>query len=196
MDIAKWDQRYRSGQQPEDLNAAPAPLVVETARRLRPGRALDLACGTGRNALWLAAQGWKVTAVDGAPAAIEILQRRAAQSGVVIDARIADLERSEYAIEPGQWDLILMCYYLRRDLFEPAKRGVSPGGVLLAIVHITDPGEQPTAHRLRPGELKNYFQGWRILHYREGRPDDPAHRRLSAEIVAAPATLGEWTESS
>src|SRR5438270_7038818 len=131
MDIRGWDERYRSGERPsEDLDATPTPLLLETAKRLLPGRALDLACGTGRNALWLAEQGWSVTAVDGAPAAVEILRRRAAERGIQVDARIADLENGEYRIEPSSWDLIGICYYLQRNIFEPAKLGLAPGGVL------------------------------------------------------------------
>lgn len=185
MDLRGWDERYRSEQRPaEDPEAEPTPLVVQTARRLAPGKALDLACGAGRNALWLAEQGWKVTALDGAPAAIEILQRRAAERGATVDARVADLEKGEFSIEPSAWDLVVISYYLQRDLFEPAKRGVVPGGTLIAIVHITEPGEEPTYKRARPGELRSYFDGWEILHYREGKPDDPAHQRAVAEIVA------------
>src|SRR5579864_7636235 len=185
MEIQGWDARYRSGERrAEDLDAAPTPLLVESAEGLVPGQALDLACGTGRNALWLAKQGWNVTAVDGSSAAVEILGSRASQLGLALDTRIADLEKFEYEIEPSRWNLIAMCYYLQRDLFEPAKQGVTPGGILISIVHITEPGEEPTAHRLRPGELPIYFQGWKILHYREGKPHDPAHQRPVAEIVA------------
>src|ERR1700681_4479954 len=127
MDIRGWDERYRSSQRPaEDLEAAPNPLLIETAQRLPAGKALDLACGTGRNALWLAEHGWSVTAVDGAPAAIEILRHRASERGLHIDAGIANLEKGEYRIEPSTWDLIAICYYLQRDLFEPAKQGVAP----------------------------------------------------------------------
>ena len=184
MDLRGWDERYRLRQQPEDLEAAPARLVIETAKPLPPGRALDLACGAGRNAVWLAGHGWNVTAVDGAPAAIEILQHRADAAGVVLDARVADLEKGEYTIERAAWDLIVLSYYLQRDLFEPAKRGVVPGGIVLAIVHITEPGEEPTYKRLRPGELRANFAEWEILHSYEGKPADPAHERAVAEIVA------------
>jgi 2-polyprenyl-3-methyl-5-hydroxy-6-metoxy-1,4-benzoquinol methylase len=87
MDTRGWDERYRSSQRPaEDLEAAPNPLLIETAQRLTPGKALDLACGTGRNALWLAEHGWSVTAVDGSPAAIEILRQRASEKGIPVDA--------------------------------------------------------------------------------------------------------------
>jgi hypothetical protein len=134
--------------------------------------------------LWLAKQGWSVTAVDASSAAIDTLRAGASQSGLNVDARQADLERGEYTIEPSSWDLIAICYYLQRDLFEPARRGIVPGGVLLAIVHITEPGEEPTHTRARPGELRTYFDGWEILHYYEGKPNDTAHRRSVAEIVA------------
>jgi tellurite methyltransferase len=185
MDIRAWNERYRSAERPkEDLEADPTPLVTETAAHLKPGKALDLACGAGRNAIWLAEHAWTVTAVDGARAAIEVLQKRASHRGLRVDAQIADLEKQEYRIEPAAWDLIAICYYLQRDLFDPAKLGVAPGGVLLAIVHLADAGEEPTCKRMSPRELRSYFQGWDILHYYEGQPKDAAHRRAVAEIVA------------
>jgi tellurite methyltransferase len=180
MDIRGWEERYRS----EHLDPAPTALLVETAKVVTPGKALDLACGSGGNALWLAEQGWSVTAVNGAPAAIEIVRKRAAERGLTVDARVADLESGEYRIESSAWDLIAICHYLQRDLFEPAKRGTKPGGLLLAIVHVTEPGEEPTYRRLKPGELENYFRGWEIVHRYEGRPNDSANQRKVAEIVA------------
>jgi tellurite methyltransferase len=185
VDISGWDQRYRSRERAgEDLQTKPTELVAQTVRKLPPGKALDLACGTGRNALWLAQEGWNVTAVDGAGAAIEILEERARKECVNVTTVVADLQKGEYAIAPSSWDLIAMCYYLQRDLIEPAKNGVCPGGVLLIIVHITEGAEQPTESRLRPGELACYFTEWEILHSYEGKPNDPAHRRVAAEIVA------------
>lgn len=185
MDLRAWEERYRSAKRPaEDLGAVPNPLLVETAQKLRPGKALDLACGTGRNALWLAEHGWTVTAVDGAAAAIEILCQRASSRNVTLDARIADLANNEYRLQPSTWDFIAICYYLQRDLFPRAKRGLVPGGTLLAIVHITDQGEEATEHRLRPGELVRYFRDWEILHSYEGKPNDAEHQRSVAEIVA------------
>src|SRR4051812_36289406 len=157
MEIGKWDARYRSRERErEDYASEPVKLVAETAKQLKPGRALDLACGTGRNAIWLAKQGWEVTAVDGAPAAIEAVGRRAEQFAVTINTRVADLEKREYQIAPGAWDLICICYYLQLDLFEPAKRGLAPGGVIISIVHVDLPGEPPGQHRLKPGELAGF----------------------------------------
>ncbi len=152
---------------------SPTPLLVETAQKLEPGRALDLACGTGRNAVWLAEHGWKVTAVDRTPIAIP-----------AVDTHVADLEKHEFPILEAAWDLIAVCHYLQRDLFEPVKRGVKPGGIALAIVHMFEPGHEQSRFSVQPGELAKYFEGWEILHYREGKPSDPEHKRAVAEIVA------------
>ena len=185
MELNNWNERYRLRERPaEDLGAAPTPLLVESAANLAPGKALDLACGAGRNALWLAEHGWEVTAVDGAPAAIEILRTRATERALKINPIVADLEKGEFQIEPSRWDLISMCYYLQRNLFEPAKRGLAPGGILISIVHVNEPGEPDSPHRLRPGELEQYFADWEILHRFEGKANDSAHRRAVAEIVA------------
>ena len=202
MEIHEWNKRYRLGERPaEDLETAPTPLLVQAVtgnlvsgdapprvvanrRANAPGKALDLACGAGRNALWLAEHAWEVTAVDGAPAAIEILNARAQERGLKINAVIADLQKGEFEIEPRRWGLVAMCYYLQRNLFEPAKRGVVPGGILISIVHLSEPGEEDSPHRLRPGELRKVFSDWEILYRREGKPNDSAHRRSVAEIVA------------
>ena len=204
MEIHDWNERYRLRERAEDLHAAPAPLIVLAATAFASGKApgkapwkaLDLACGAGRNALWLAEQGWEVTAVDGSSVAIEILRTRALERRLErgperglersfkIDTVVADLEKGEFEIAPSHWDLVAICYYLQRNLFEPAKRGVTPGGILIAIAHITEPGEEAGPHRLLPGQLEQYFAGWEILHRREGKASDPAHRRPVAEIVA------------
>ncbi|HEY7338239.1 MAG TPA: methyltransferase domain-containing protein [Bryobacteraceae bacterium] len=185
MDLREWDERYRSAARPEeDLEAPPTPLVARIAKILPPGKALDLACGAGRNALWLARQGWNVSAVDGSKAAIGILRRRAVEMNLAVDADIADLENGEYVMRPGCWDLIVIAYYLQLDLIERAKIAVKPDGVIIVIVHMAAAGEAPTKHRLLPGELIRRFDQWEILHSFEGRPEDTAHRRLVAEVAA------------
>lgn len=185
MEFQDWNERYRLRERPkEDLDTTPALLVVETATKPAPGRALDLACGAGRNAVWLAEQGWEVTAVDAAEEAIEILRSRAKERGLKIDTVVANLEQDEFEIGPSRWDLIVMCYYLQRNLFQEAKRGVKPGGILISIVHITEPGEEAGPHRLLPGQLDQFFSDWEILHRYEGKPNDSAHDRAVAELVA------------
>ena len=149
----------------------PSPLLVETAQKLKPGRALDLACGAGRNAIWLAEHGWQVTAVDRSPFTIP-----------KVDTHVADLEKHEFQIAEASWDLIVVSLYLQRDLFESIKRGLKPGGVALVIVLLMEPGHERPFFRAQPGELVKYFDDWEISHYYEGKSSD--HHRAVAEIVA------------
>jgi len=146
-----------------------------------PGRALDLACGTGRHALWLASHGWEVTAIDVSVPAIESLQAQAHEFGLTVDARVADLEKGEYTIEPARWNLIAACYYLQKDLFATIKQGVIPGGLAVAISLLVVPGKESSPFRLEPGRLRAYFADWEILHDREG---SDSSRHAVAEIVA------------
>lgn len=182
MSLADWNKRYQAGEQ---LFESATPLVEEFSAGLEPGIALDLACGPGRNALYLAGRGWRVTAVDGAPLAIDLLRERAARKNLRIDARIADLERGEFEIPPDAFDLIVDSYYLQRDLIPVMQHGVRPGGVIVAIVHLADP-DQPagTPTRAVPGELRAFFKGWTILRSYEGRPRESCHQRAVAELVA------------
>jgi tellurite methyltransferase len=176
--IEQWDQRYRAGEQ---VFETPAPLVVEFTRPLASGSALDLACGPGRNSIYLAKLGWRVTAVDGSSIAIELLRA----SNPSIDAQVADLERGEFAVAPEAFDLVLSCYYLQRSLIAPMKSALRPGGLLTMIVHLAG-ADQPsgTTTRAYPGELRALFSDWTIMHYREGEPGESGHRHAVAELVA------------
>ena len=182
MDIAGWEERYRSGDHGREHAAT--ILVVEIAEKLTPGTAMDLACGAGRNALYLAERGWAVTAVDGSEKAIELVQQRAAARGLEVHTQVADLTAPEFIMLPDTYDLVLIAYYLQRDLFAKVKTAVRPGGVFVAIVHTPDTGERWSAKRGRPGELRGFFNDWEVLWDYEGPSRDPAHRRAVAEIVA------------
>ena len=167
MDAPDWEERYKLERKP----SPPSQLVVDVADGLPPGRALDLACGTGRHALWLARKGWQVTAVDASPSAIATVRDLAGD--LPLDAQVADLEKHEFTIQPAAWDLIVISLYLQRDLFEPAKRGLRQGGVLIAITLLEEEGE-PKPYRVRRGELVGYFQGWEVLHSFEGQRNEHA----------------------
>jgi tellurite methyltransferase len=183
--MANWDERYRRG---EHLNAAPLPLVMKAATYGWPGRALDLACGVGRHALWLAEQGWQVTAVDASAVAIELLQQRAAERGVNVDARVADLELGEFVIEPDAYDLIVVTCYLQRDLFPAMRAGVRVGGLVVAMIAMVDDDPQvkpmKPAFLLKAGELRAMFDDWELLHDFEGKPSGQTGKRAMAEIIA------------
>ncbi len=179
-----WDERYAGGKY---SSAEPHKLLIALAENLKAGKALDLACGTGRNAILLAEKGFQVTAVDNSAVGIEIAKQRAKEKNLRIDFRAADLEKGEFAIEECSYDLICDFYYLQRDLFAAMKKGVNLGGIVISAIHIYGEGEDSGNFLLREGELKEFFDDFEILHYHETPQTDTSageqHRR-TAEIIA------------
>lgn len=136
MDAESWNDRYRDS----DLvwSAGPNQFVEEVCRNLAPGRAIDLAAGEGRNAIWLAEQGWEATAVDFSGVAIDKARRIAERRNVGIATEVVDL--ATYEPTPGHYDLVLVAYLqLVAAELEPILRraaaAVAPGGIFLLINH-------------------------------------------------------------
>jgi tellurite methyltransferase len=183
--MADWDERYRRG---EHTAEEPTPLLRSAIENLKAGRALDVACGVGRHAIFLAERGWNVKAVDSSRVGIEIQQQRAREIGVTVDARVADLEGSEFQIEPDAYDLICVFYYLQRDLFPRIREGVKSGGNVVAAIHLNDkkPEAKPRnpAFLLEPGELREEFCDWEIPYYYEGESDEEGHHHDTAYLLA------------
>jgi SAM-dependent methyltransferase len=131
-----WNRRYAGA---ESLwSAKPNRFLVAEVAGLEPGRALDLACGEGQNAVWLAGLGWEVTAVDYAEVAIAKGIERAAREGVAVDFHADDLLR--YRPEARAFDLVLILYLHmpsdgRRLVLERAAAAVAPGGTLVLVGH-------------------------------------------------------------
>jgi tellurite methyltransferase len=181
MTIDRWDARYRSG---ESGGSDPSDLVVRAAAMAGPGHALDIACGTGRNAIWLASQGWRVAAVDGSAEAIRILLQRAAARNATVDARVVDLEREPLTFPLASFDMICNIFYLQRSLFPVIRQLLRPGGLFVAAIHVIDdsPGARPMNpdFLLQPGELETAFEDWEIIESHQGR----SHERATAELIA------------
>lgn len=169
MSLDDWNRRYRAR---EEINDEPAPLLVDAASELVPGRALDLACGAGRNAAWLARQGWEVVAIDGASEAIRLVR----EHDPTIDARVLDLESGAPLPFPDEsFDLVTILFYLHRPLFAEAKRVVKKGGVIITAIRTR--GINPR-FCVSQGELRSYFFGWELLHEREGEIAEVVARRV------------------
>lgn len=136
MDGSSWDQRYASTELV--WSAAPNRFVVSELTGMRPGRALDLGTGEGRNAVWLAEQGWAVTGIDFSEVGLDKARRLAASRGVSADWVAQDLA----TLRPGQvgYDLVLICYIhlpppQRAALLHTALRSLADEGTLLVIGH-------------------------------------------------------------
>ena len=131
-----WNARYA---QKELLwTAEPNRLFAAEVASLEPGRALDVACGEGRNAVWLAERGWRVTGVDFADVALEKAAELAAAHGVEVEWLLGDV--LELSPEPRSFDLVVMLYLqLPAEELEVALRraaeAVAPGGMLIVLGH-------------------------------------------------------------
>ena len=179
-----WNERYAGGKY---SSAEPHKLLINLAGKLKAGKALDLACGVGRNAIFLAEKGWQVTAVDNSAVGIGIAKQRAKEKSVKVDFRTADLEKNEFEIKENAYDLICDFYYLQRNLFPRIKSGIKQGGIVIAAIHIYGETEEAGEFLLKEGKLRSIFKDFKILHYHETSLTDAdagEHHRRTAEIIA------------
>jgi tellurite methyltransferase len=167
-----------------DDSLEPAPFLVENLPLLPRGRALDVAMGGGRNAVYLAGAGFEVEGVDSSAEAVSAALELAGRAGLAITARVADLE-ADYHIEKGAYSLIICFNYLQRSLMSEIKTGLRPGGMVVYETFIVDQAEfgRPSNpdYLLHHNELLDIFRGFRCLRYREGILPGP---RAMASIVA------------
>jgi SAM-dependent methyltransferase len=136
VDSQEWDARYAA----VDLvwSAEPNRFLAAEAADLTPGRALDLGCGEGRNAIWLAERGWDVTGVDFSRVAIDKARRLADARGVTVTWAVADIVTA--TLQPHMFDLVVLLYLQlpareRATVLGHAARAVAPGGTLLVVAH-------------------------------------------------------------
>jgi tellurite methyltransferase len=160
--LAEWDDRHRAAE--NKPSPEPASFVTEMLPLLPRGPALDLACGTGRHALLLAARGRHVTAVDGSAAALDILEQRARESH-----RLA-----RRTLPRGPFAVILCVHYLHRALFPQIEAALARGGMLLFETFTRaqlefNGGPKNPEYLLDCGELRTAFPSLRLLFYRELR---------------------------
>jgi len=170
VDRADWDRRY--AEKPLLWSAGPNQFVAAELGDLAPGAALDLGAGEGRNAIWLAGRGWRVSAVDFSRVALERARRLAARRGVEVAWVLEDLSR--YRPRPGAYDLVLMCYLQlpeaeRRRVIAAARAALVPGGTFLYVGHDASNltrgvgGPQDPAVLCSPGEVVAELPGWRVV---------------------------------
>jgi tellurite methyltransferase len=195
-DRERWDARHRDALAAGAPDLPAASLVVEHHALIdaQPrGRALDVACGLGRNALHLARLGFSVDAVDVSGVALDHLADAA--RGLPLHVHRRDL--STAALPGAGYELVVVAYFLDRRLFGQLPDALAPGGLLLFETFLPDPGAtygpQDPARVLEPGELREAFGGLDVLAYREGRPGPDsrpvaslAARRLPPRLSAPP----------
>ena len=177
LDREKWDSRYSQDSAPEE----PSRLLLELADYLpNSGRALDLAGGGGRHAIWLAKRGLHVTLADISKVGLNLAKRRADRAGVEIETLTVDLEADEFP--SGAWDLVVSFHYLWRPLFPVFPQVLAPRGILLFAQPTRKNLERhvkpPAQFLLEDGELPLLVNGLEVLHYEEGWLSEDRHEAV------------------
>lgn len=183
----KWNERYRSGYY--ESREHPTALLADWAPRLPKGKALDVACGAGRNALFLAAAGFTVDAVDISNVGLERARQAAADRGLRVRFLAGDLEDPEGALPDAQYDLIVWVRYVNAGLMPHLIRRLAPNGHLLCEQHLATTadvvGPRSPEFRLQPNELLRSVLDLVVVHYFEGIVVDPDGRPAAlAQVVA------------
>lgn len=152
-----WNERYAGSTRV--WSGKPNTALVAQVSELTPGRALDLGCGEGADAVWLAGRGWKVTAVDVSDVALERAAEHAADSGV---AEAITWQRRDLVADfpPGEYDLVSAQFLYvhdhdnaaREGILRSAARAVAPGGVLLIESHSGHPAWEQPKHKHEHGD--------------------------------------------
>lgn len=163
MDATGWDERYAASELVWSLG--PNQFVADQVADLPPGRALDLAAGEGRNALWLAARGWTVTALDFSTVGVDKGRELAADRGVEVTWVVADA--TEWRDEAA-FDLVVVCYLqLAQEplaaALDNAAASLAPGGTLLVLAHDADNLERGHGGPPDPALLPDVTQVLRAL---------------------------------
>lgn len=176
------------------FNSSPNAFMVRTITGRKPGRALDVAMGQGRNALWLAKQGWMVTGFDISAVAINQARKEASKEGLRIEAIVAPYQEFDWGKE--KWDLILFSYFLPQAALPEVWEALKPGGLILVEgFHIDTARVRPLGGGYHNNELFQVLKDYRMLVYEDvqdrqdwGLPYD-ATNRLVRVLAQKPVTL-------
>jgi len=163
-DVERWNRKYRAGNPNPDF--APDPLLTSHAHLLDgKGAALDLACGVGHNAIFLARRGYDVMAVDGSEIGLNYCRAAIRNTSLRIRLVAADLER--IALPRDYFDVVLVVRYLYRPLVAQIKSTLKPGGIIIYKTfntnHLREKPDFKREYLLQHGELREWFSDYDVM---------------------------------
>jgi 2-polyprenyl-3-methyl-5-hydroxy-6-metoxy-1,4-benzoquinol methylase len=165
QDKERWNQKYQI--QEYISGKEPIPFLKQNVELLPKGTVLDLAMGEGRNGVYLATKGFEVTGIDISETGLRKAEALAAERGVTITTKVADLER--YKLVPNTFEVIVCTYYLQRDLFPQIISALKPGGMAVVETYTIDHKKYEPGFRqeylLNPNELLTLFKGLTVIRY-------------------------------
>ena len=182
--IERWNRRYLGGDPPSEPSAA----VIDLLEELPPGRALDVAGGDGRHAVWLAQRGWEVLLVDAAEVGLRLAGTRAHEVGATL--RVLQRDLTSEPLPGGPFDLVVVVAFLDHDVLDAVPDVLVPGGRLVFVQPTTTNLERhdrpPRRFLLQPGEMAGIADrlGLEVEVCDEGWwPDDRHQARLQGRRV-------------
>jgi SAM-dependent methyltransferase len=162
-DRKAYDEIYTRN---ELFSTRPNAFMVRMLTGRTPGRALDVAMGQGRNALWLASQGWSVSGFDISPVGIEAARKEADRRGLRIETLVSAYEDFDWG--KGKWDLILFSYFFPKDALPKVWEALRPGGlILIEGFHIDTAHVRPVGGGYHNNELVQILKDYRVLVYED-----------------------------
>lgn len=185
-DQSRWDRQHAATGPDQAPSQFLREIIDGDQWSLSPGKALDVACGKGRHALFLAERGFQVTAIDISPVGLEQGRRRAEERSLSVIWQQADLENFQFP--SADYDLIVNINYLQRSLIPRLKNAVRPGGHVIFETYLIDQGvfghPKNPDYLLAHNELLEHFREFRVLLYREGKFVDAVEPSYRAGIFA------------
>ncbi|RUM47302.1 MAG: tellurium resistance protein TehB [Hydrogenothermus sp.] len=172
IDKEKWNKKYSKKQYIEEK---PSEILEKFYSVANIGNALDIACGTGRNAIFLANKGFNVDAIDISDVAIKILKEKNPH----INTIIADLD--EYNLKENKYELIVNVNFLNRNLIPSIKEALKTGGIVIFETFVVSQRRKNKSYYLRPNELLRLFLDFHIIFYEE---KDVSKEERKAYLVA------------
>lgn len=181
---SQWNSKY--AEKKIDSGVMPAAALVGAKEELlaRHGRVLDLACGEGKNAVYLSKLGFQVEGVDISLVGLQHAKMLAATKGVQLDVWVADL--ADYPLPVNRYDVLININFLMRKILKPIDQALKPGGLLIFQTYTRedrkfemDRHDHPEYY-LYPRELLDFFPEYRIWYYYEG----PWGERQMASLIA------------
>jgi SAM-dependent methyltransferase len=186
--MTTWDERFRTGAYPTD--PTPSPVLRDYIDEIPDGRALDLATGTGRNALFLLEAGYAIDAVDQSRVGLE--QTREAARAADLDDRLETIQADvpTFGFPTERYALVTISFYRAADRLPDITDSIEPGGYLFMEHHLRSERETPsgpssTRYRFAANELLRASLGLTVLYYDEtSHENDEGDRRATARVLA------------
>jgi tellurite methyltransferase len=186
----RWEAKHTAEYEPGEPAAFLRQIFQTGPWEIPSGRALDIATGKGRNAIFLAEKGFTVDAIDISEVGLHHAQRQAEKRGLTLNLMQADLESFEFP--DSAYDLILNINFLLRSLIPKVKKSLRPGGHIIFDTYLMD--QQTLGHPRNPAyllqhnELLDLFRNFRVLSYQEGKFLDGGKESFRGELLAQKLT--------